>query len=150
MTEALQITLSPEAFRKNAEAIQAQLGKVIVGQTDLIHDLLVTLFSGGNTLLEGVPGLGKTLLIQSLSGVIRCEFARIQFTPDLMPADILGTMILTEMDGRRGFRFEPGPIFANLILSDEINRASSAHAIGAAGSHARTPGDRLRSNPPAA
>jgi MoxR-like ATPase len=118
-------SIEVDQFHSNTKAIITELEKVIVGQEALIHDLIVTLLGGGNALLEGVPGLGKTLLIRTLSQVINCSFNRIQFTPDLMPADIIGTMIITEMDGgRRGFRFEKGPIFANLVLADEINRAS--------------------------
>lgn len=114
-----------EQFQVTAHMIKAEIQKVIVGQETLIHELLVTLFAGGNALLEGVPGLGKTLLVRTLSEVLDCSFNRIQFTPDLMPADIVGSVIISEMeDGRRGFRFEKGPIFANLILADEVNRAS--------------------------
>ena len=114
-----------QEFRQVAGDIEAQLERVIVGQRALVHDFVVTLLVGGNALLEGVPGLGKTLLIRTLAKAVECSFSRIQFTPDLMPADIVGTMIITEQeDGRRGFRFERGPIFANLILADEINRAS--------------------------
>jgi MoxR-like ATPase len=117
--------LSINEFQSSAKAIVAEIRKVMVGQEDLIHDLMVTLLAGGNALLEGVPGLGKTLLVRTLSQAVDCSFNRIQFTPDLMPADIIGTMIITETrEGRRGFRFEPGPIFANLILADEINRAT--------------------------
>ncbi len=117
--------LSINEFQSSADAIVGEIRKVMVGQDALIHDLLVTLLAGGNALLEGVPGLGKTLLVRTLSQVVDCSFNRIQFTPDLMPADIIGTMIITEThEGRRGFRFEPGPIFANLILADEINRAT--------------------------
>ncbi len=111
-------------FRETAAAIQNELQGVIVGQEALIRDLLVTLLAGGNALLEGVPGLGKTLLVRTLAKVLDCTFSRIQFTPDLMPADITGTMILTEIDGHRGFQFEPGPVFTNLLLADEINRAA--------------------------
>ncbi len=117
--------LTVEQYRQVAAAIENQLSRFIVGQKALVHDLLVTLLAGGNALLEGVPGLGKTILIQTLSEVLACSYARIQFTPDLMPADILGTMILTtQEDGSRGFKFEKGPIFANLVLADEINRAA--------------------------
>jgi MoxR-like ATPase len=124
MTDLVSTTNRIEQFHVTAQAILGELQKVIVGQSALIHDLLVTLLSGGNALMEGVPGLGKTLLIRTLSQVVDCSFNRIQFTPDLMPADITGTMIITETpEGRRGFRFERGPVFANLLLADEINRA---------------------------
>ncbi len=113
------------AFQNTAAAITRELQKVIVGQEALIHDLLVTLLAGGNALLEGVPGLGKTMLVRTLSQAVDCSFNRIQFTPDLMPADITGTMVISESaEGRRGFRFEPGPVFANILLADEINRAA--------------------------
>lgn len=112
-------------FHETAGDIVAQLERVIVGQEALIHDLLVTLLAGGNALLEGVPGLGKTMLIRTLAEAVDCSFKRVQFTPDLMPADIVGTMIITETaERRRGFRFERGPIFAHLVLADEINRAA--------------------------
>lgn len=124
--EAPQRELEVAQFHELARAMEAQLARIIVGQQGLIHDILVTLLAGGNALLEGVPGLGKTMLIRTLADTVDCNFRRVQFTPDLMPADIVGTMIITETtEGRRGFRFEPGPIFANLILADEINRASS-------------------------
>jgi MoxR-like ATPase len=114
-----------EQYRRFALAIEAQLSRFMVGQGQLVHDLLVTLLAGGNALLEGVPGLGKTMLIKTLADVIACTFSRIQFTPDLMPADIIGTTIISSLeDGQRGFRFEKGPVFANLVLADEINRAA--------------------------
>ncbi|HEY63021.1 MAG TPA: MoxR family ATPase [Caldilineae bacterium] len=117
--------MDADRFRQTALAIEREVGKVIVGQKALVRDTLITLLAGGNALLEGVPGLGKTLLIRTLAQAIDCHFSRIQFTPDLMPADIVGTMILAEdEEGRRFFRFEPGPIFANLVLADEINRAT--------------------------
>ncbi|GAB4202364.1 MAG: MoxR family ATPase [Roseiflexaceae bacterium] len=117
--------ISPEEFRQRAAAIEAEVGQVIVGQRDLIRQTLITLIAGGNALLEGVPGLAKTTLVRTLADVIDCGFSRIQFTPDLMPADIVGTTLISEDDsGRKAFRFEPGPIFANLILADEINRAT--------------------------
>lgn len=118
-------TISIEQYLKIASSIERQLARVMVGQEALVHDLLVTLLAGGNALLEGVPGLGKTMLVKTLADVIACTFNRIQFTPDLMPADIIGTMIIsTSEDGNRGFRFEKGPVFANIVLADEINRAA--------------------------
>ena len=119
------LTLSPEQFREASLAIENEVGKVIVGQRALIRQTLVTLLAGGNALLEGVPGLAKTTLVRTLADVIDCHFSRIQFTPDLMPADIVGTTIIAEDEaGRKAFRFEPGPIFSNLVLADEINRAT--------------------------
>jgi MoxR-like ATPase len=117
--------ISPEEFRQRTAAIEAEVGQVIVGQRELIRQTVVTLLAGGNALLEGVPGLAKTTLVRTLSDVIDCGFSRIQFTPDLMPADIIGTMLISEDEhGRKAFRFEPGPIFTNLVLADEINRAT--------------------------
>lgn len=125
MNEVVSTAARIEQFHLVARAIQGELRKVIVGQSALIHDLLVALLAGGNVLMEGVPGLGKTLLIRTLAQTLDCSFNRIQFTPDLMPSDIVGTMIITEtLEGRRGFRFESGPVFANLVLADEINRAA--------------------------
>lgn len=123
--EQTGMELKPEQFREQALAIEAEVGKVIVGQRQLIRQTIVTLLAGGNALLEGVPGLAKTTLVRTLSEVIDCRFSRIQFTPDLMPADIIGTTLISEDEhGRKNFRFEPGPIFANLVLADEINRAT--------------------------
>ena len=117
--------ISPEEFRQRALGIEAEIGQVIVGQRDLIRQTIITLLAGGNALLEGVPGLAKTTLVRTLADVIDCSFSRIQFTPDLMPADIVGTTLISEDEsGRKVFRFEPGPIFANLVLADEINRAT--------------------------
>jgi MoxR-like ATPase len=116
--------LAPEAFAERARAIEAEIGRVIVGQRDLVRQTLTGLLANSHVLLEGVPGLGKTMLVRTIADVIDCTFNRIQFTPDLMPADITGTNILIEENGARVFRFQPGPIFANLVLADEINRAT--------------------------
>src|SRR5262245_59987090 len=117
--------LSPEEFRQRTMGVEAEIGQVIVGQRDLIRQTIITLLAGGNALLEGVPGLAKTTLVRTLADVIDCSFSRIQFTPDLMPADIVGPTLISEDEGgRKMFRFEPGPIFANLVLADEINRAT--------------------------
>jgi MoxR-like ATPase len=124
MTEA-PLSVSPEQFLETAAAIEEQVGRVIVGQRELVRHTLVTLLAGGNALLEGVPGLGKTMLVRTLADAVDCAFSRIQFTPDLMPADIVGTNLIVEDEaGRRHFQFEAGPIFANLVLADEINRAT--------------------------
>ena len=117
--------ISPEQFVATVSAIENQVGKVIVGQNELVRQTMITLLAGGNALLEGVPGLGKTMLVRTLAQAVDCAFSRIQFTPDLMPSDIVGTNLIVEDEtGRRQFQFESGPIFANLILADEINRAT--------------------------
>jgi MoxR-like ATPase len=114
-----------EQFREAYRRVQAEIGKVIVGHADIVHGVLTCLFVGGHALLEGVPGLGKTLLVRTLSQVLDLKFNRIQFTPDLMPADIIGTNIINETpDGKRVFTFQPGPLFAQIVLADEINRAT--------------------------
>jgi MoxR-like ATPase len=117
-------TITPETFAERARAIEREVGRVIVGQEELVRQTLTGLLANSHVLLEGVPGLGKTLLVRTIADVIDCSFNRIQFTPDLMPADITGTNILVEEGGTRVFRFQPGPIFANLVLADEINRAT--------------------------
>ncbi|NJD09747.1 MAG: AAA family ATPase, partial [Gemmatimonadetes bacterium] len=111
-------------MKVGAERIRAELKKLIVGQDDVIEHLLLSLFVGGNSLIVGVPGLAKTLLVHSLAQVLSLKFARIQFTPDLMPSDITGTDIIQEAPatGRREMVFAPGPVFANIVLADEINR----------------------------
>src|SRR2546425_3240745 len=114
-----------QSFRQTYGALRAEIGKVIVGHDAIVEGTLIALLAGGNVLLEGVPGLGKTLLVRTLSEVLDLSFNRIQFTPDLMPADILGTNIVMEVaGGRREFQFQRGPIFAHLVLADEINRAT--------------------------
>jgi MoxR-like ATPase len=107
-----------------AQSLETELARLIVGQKDLVRDTVITLIAGGHALLEGVPGLGKTVLVRSLGQTLSMTFARIQFTPDLMPADIVGTNVIVEDDGRREFRYQAGPLFANLVLADEINRAT--------------------------
>lgn len=135
-------------FREQFAILKSEIGKMIVGHDDVVEGVLVCLFAGGHALLEGVPGLGKTLLIRTLAQALSLDFARIQFTPDLMPADITGTEILQQTDHERRMAFVRGPIFANMILADEINRtppktqaalleAMQEHHVTAAGvSHA--------------
>jgi MoxR-like ATPase len=112
-------------FAQRYKAVSDQLGRVIVGHSEIVHGVLTCLFVGGHCLLEGVPGLGKTLLVRTLAETLDLDFSRIQFTPDLMPADILGTnMVLETADGKRVFEFQKGPIFTQICLADEINRAT--------------------------
>jgi MoxR-like ATPase len=112
-------------FAERYKAVYKQLGRVIVGHGDVVHGILTCLFVGGHCLLEGVPGLGKTLLVRTLAQTLNLKFSRIQFTPDLMPADILGTnMIVEDQVGHREFQFQQGPIFTQICLADEINRAT--------------------------
>jgi MoxR-like ATPase len=112
-------------FRRDFTTLAQEVGKVIVGQRDVIEEVLVTFFADGHALLEGVPGLAKTLLIRTLAQCVNLGFSRVQFTPDLMPSDITGTNIIEEDEhGHKGFKFMPGPVFANIILADEINRAT--------------------------
>lgn len=114
-----------DRFKKDFDSITEEIGKVIVGNKDIVEKILIAFFANGHVLLEGVPGLGKTLLVKSLSKALGFDFKRIQFTPDLMPADITGTQIVVERgDGRKEFEFTPGPLFTNILLADEINRAT--------------------------
>jgi MoxR-like ATPase len=114
-----------EVFRSAYGRVKAEISKVIVGHDEIIHGVLTCLFVGGHALLEGVPGLGKTLLVRTLASSLSLDFSRIQFTPDLMPADITGTNIVMEApDGKRVFSFQRGPIFSQIVLADEINRAT--------------------------
>ena len=114
-----------DEFVNKARQIETEIARAMVGQKQVIRHTLIALLAGGNVLLEGVPGLGKTMLVKTLSQVLSLDFKRLQFTPDLMPADIVGTSIITEdIEGRRNFQFQPGPIFAHIVLADEINRAT--------------------------
>ena len=114
-----------ETFRLDFHKLRSEISRVIVGQTDILDDTLIALIGGGHVLLEGVPGLGKTLTVRTLASALQLDFRRIQFTPDLMPADLIGTQVLSETaDGRRVFDFQKGPLFTNILLADEINRAT--------------------------
>src|SRR5207253_2495526 len=125
MTTSPSMEHRAKEFREAYGRVQREIGKVIVGHTDIVHGILTCLFVGGHALLEGVPGLGKTLLVRTLSQALDLKFNRIQFTPDLMPADIIGTNVIMESpDGKRVFSFQPGPLFAQIVLADEINRAT--------------------------
>jgi MoxR-like ATPase len=126
MGAAPQITPTERVteFQRTFARAEAEVGKVIVGHQDVVRKTLTALFAGGHVLIEGVPGLGKTLMCKTASDALGLSFKRIQFTPDLMPSDIVGTQVLTEADGRREFNFKPGPIFAHVVLGDEINRAT--------------------------
>src|SRR6202453_2709339 len=106
------------------KTVRDEIGKIIVGQQDVVDGVLICLLAGGHVLLEGVPGLGKTTLLRTLSRVLHLKYSRIQFTPDLMPGDIVGSMIIDTEGGAKALRFQPGPIFAHLVLADEINRAT--------------------------
>ena len=120
-----QDRLAVEQITAGREKIEQELGRVIIGQKDAVEEILITLFAGGNCLITGVPGLAKTMLVRRLAETMDLSFSRIQFTPDLMPMDITGTDILQEQSGRREFEFVKGPMFANIVLADEINRAPS-------------------------
>lgn len=113
-----------DELNRIVQQVKGEVAKVIVGQQDVINQMLACILAGGHALLEGVPGLGKTLLVRTIAKSLALKFSRIQFTPDLMPADITGTNILSAKDGQQEFRFQPGPVFGNVILADEINRAT--------------------------
>lgn len=113
-----------ENYQQKIRDCEQEISKGIIGQKDIIRQVMLALLSGGNVLLEGMPGLGKTMLVRTISQVFLLSFKRIQFTPDLMPSDVTGTNIMVKDEGRSSFRFERGPIFANLVLADEINRAT--------------------------
>jgi MoxR-like ATPase len=116
---------SVRAFREEVERVRGEVGKMIVGQRDILDGVLTCLIAGGHALLEGVPGLGKTMLVKSVAEALHLNFSRVQFTPDLMPADILGTTVISEDErGHKQFEFRPGPVFAHIVLADEVNRAT--------------------------
>src|SRR6201995_5533298 len=120
---------TPEAqaaeFRATFRRIAEEMGRMIVGQKEIVEGVLVAFFAGGHVLLEGVPGLGKTMLVRTLADAVNLRFSRVQFTPDLMPADIVGTNMIVEDDaGRKTSQSQPGPVLANTVLADEINRAT--------------------------
>ncbi|MGE0430771.1 MAG: AAA family ATPase [Planctomycetota bacterium] len=124
-TAAVNIDAAVQQFRNGLGKLANEVGKVIVGHEDVVRDVLLAFIAGGHVLLEGVPGLGKTLLVSTLARAVEQQFSRIQFTPDLMPADITGTNIVMESaDGGRRFEFQKGPVFGNIVLADEINRAT--------------------------
>jgi MoxR-like ATPase len=116
--------LTPEDFSATARALEAELRRAIVGQGELLADVIVALLAGGHVLLEGVPGLGKTVLVRSIGEALDLRFSRVQFTPDLMPADIVGTNIIQDTETGRRLAYQPGPLFANVVLADEVNRAT--------------------------
>ncbi|MBI4341280.1 MAG: MoxR family ATPase [Candidatus Omnitrophica bacterium] len=119
-----EVKVTPEEFRKQFEAIRQELARAIIGQDEVVERLLIAFFAGGHVLLEGVPGLGKTLLAKSFARALGLAFKRIQCTPDLMPADILGTQLVVDRGGHKAFEFSKGPVFTNVLLADEINRAT--------------------------
>src|SRR6266550_3788961 len=143
-----QLQAQCDAFRHDYRAVQAEIGKAIVGHEEIVDGVLTCLFVGGHALLEGVPGLGKTALIRSLAQALNLKFARIQFTPDLMPADVIGTNVIMENEhGQRAFQFMSGPIFAQIVLADEINRATpktQSALLEAMQEHQVTAGGELR------
>ena len=125
MSEANSVGSAVEAFQADVQKLRAEVGKMIVGQEEILDGVITCLIAGGHALPEGVPGLGKTMLVRSVADALSLNFSRVQFTPDLMPADILGTTVISEDHaGRKDFEFRPGPIFANIVLADEVNRAT--------------------------
>ena len=109
---------------ERVRACEEEIGRGIIGQREVIRQVLLAILADGNVLLEGVPGLGKTELVKAISNVLAMQFSRIQFTPDLMPSDVTGTNLIIKEEGNNVFRFEPGPVFSNIVLADEINRAT--------------------------
>lgn len=125
MSDPAELRAQLDQFRVDFHRLRTEIGKVIVGQDEIVRGTLLSLLAGGHVLLEGVPGLGKTLLVRTLADALHLKFSRIQFTPDLMPADLIGTnIVLEEETGHKRFEFQQGPIFSNIVLADEINRAT--------------------------
>lgn len=125
MSETEELKQNLDGFRNDFEKLRQEIGRVIVGQQEIVDGTLAALIAGGHVLLEGVPGLGKTMLVRTLADALHIQFSRVQFTPDLMPADLVGTNVVAETpEGGRRFEFQHGPIFANIVLTDEINRAT--------------------------
>ena len=125
MTDSPNLEKQTDQFRASFTRVRDEMMKMMVGQQSVVEGVLVAFFAGGHVLLEGVPGLGKTMLVRTLAEAVNLKFSRVQFTPDLMPADIVGTnMIAEDETGRKSFQFQPGPVFANIVLADEINRAT--------------------------
>ncbi|HAL71450.1 MAG TPA: AAA family ATPase, partial [Verrucomicrobiales bacterium] len=124
MSSSPETTAAVQHFHDTFEKLRAEIAKFMVGQRDVIENVLISVICGGHVLLEGVPGLGKTALVNTLAKALHLKFQRIQFTPDLLPADIVGTQILVERGGQKVFEFQQGPVFCNVLLADEINRAT--------------------------
>src|ERR1041384_2003583 len=142
--------ISPQEVSALHARITQELGKVVVGQEPIVRLLLASLFARGHCLLIGVPGLAKTLIVRTLAGILHLSFKRIQFTPDLMPSDIIGSEVLQERERRLEYEYKPGPVFANLILADEINRTppkTQAALLEAMQEHKVTVGGQSRALP---
>src|SRR5881394_1181547 len=124
MAEPSDVQDEVRSFARDVGRLRDEVGKVIVGHQAIVEGVVTALLAGGHALLEGVPGLGKTMLVRTLADAVHLSFSRIQFTPDLMPADIVGTNVIVEDGGAKRFQFQRGPVFANVVLADEVNRAT--------------------------